>query len=618
MGGWFIRGLLAIVVMGSPCFAVPNLIGTYEGSYTHHVSNCADSSSDGVYDFSCLLTVSAQTGSAFSAAAVGDVELEGDTYSEYITFAGTVNDAGEITGTTTHTFLGTGGAGTFTGSLAGTTLTILNSGRDTSGETCTYTREFTLTVVGVADPPTVTTAGATGVTTTSATLNGTVNPNGLATTTHFEYGLTTAYGGTAIVTLSPANGTGAQSVSVEISGLLSERTYHYRLTATNAGGASVGADMTFDTPVSSIDSAELVAPKIAVVGGNAELTIQSSVSGRRYQVQESATLVTGSWVDVGAQVIGNGNNLMITIPHEPTMPKRFYRLALDSAPTVLDGFTLIPAGSFEMGDALWTGVYSSDEVPVHTVNVSAFYMAKFEVTKALWDDVRAWGTSNGYTDLPVGEGKAFNHPVHTVSWYDVVKWCNVRSEMEIPPLTPCYRVSGSIYRTGDSDAVTCDWSANGYRLPTEAEWEKAARGGLSGKRFPWGDTITHSQANYNSSDSHDYDVSPTRGWAPTYDDGVYPLTAPVGSFTPNGYGLYDMAGNMSEWCWDQYSWSYYKSSPETDPRGAVSESSRVSRGGTWAVISPGAHRCRVSSRGVVSPSNYEWGRGFRPARSAVP
>lgn len=240
---------------------------------------------------------------------------------------------------------------------------------------------------------------------------------------------------------------------------------------------------------------------------------------------------------------------------------------------------------------------------VQEVNVSAFYMDKYEVTKALWDEVRAWGLTNGYTDLPAGGAKAANHPVHMISWYEAVKWSNARSEKE--NLTPCYAVSGVVMKTGTS-TPDCNFSASGYRLPTDAEWEKAARGGLSGKRFPWGDTITYSQANYYSSTNYSYDVSPTRRWHPDYfedvdylssPDGSLAYSSPVGSFAPNGYGLYDMAGNMREWCWD--------------PRGP----SRLIRGGAWSSC---ARDCLVANWDDMDADSHIHGQGFRCARSSVP
>ena len=202
---------------------------------------------------------------------------------------------------------------------------------------------------------------------------------------------------------------------------------------------------------------------------------------------------------------------------------------------------LIPAGSFTMGDTFNEGY--SGERPAHTVYVSAFHMDRHEVTKALWDEVYQWAISHGYGFDNPGAGKAANHPVHTVSWFDVVKWCNARSERE--GRTAAYYTDTAltvVYRIGQA-APYVKWNL-GYRLPTEAEWEKAARGGLSGLRFPWGDTITHSQANYESSSSYSYDISPTRGYHPSYDEGGYPYTSPVGSFAPNGYGLYYADGNL--------------------------------------------------------------------------
>ncbi|MEI6656808.1 MAG: SUMF1/EgtB/PvdO family nonheme iron enzyme, partial [Verrucomicrobiota bacterium] len=127
-----------------------------------------------------------------------------------------------------------------------------------------------------------------------------------------------------------------------------------------------------------------------------------------------------------------------------------------------EGFSLIPAGEFQMGDSLGRLL----DPPARTVHASVFYMAKHEVTKALWDVVREWGIKYGYADLPIGKGKAIDHPVHSIDWYSMVKWCNAMSEKE--RLTPCYSVEGMIYRTGTIDAVACNWRASGYRLPTEA------------------------------------------------------------------------------------------------------------------------------------------------------
>ncbi|MCX6876295.1 MAG: SUMF1/EgtB/PvdO family nonheme iron enzyme [Verrucomicrobia bacterium] len=267
----------------------------------------------------------------------------------------------------------------------------------------------------------------------------------------------------------------------------------------------------------------------------------------------------------------------------------------------LPGFALIPAGEFTMGDTL----DGDEKAPPHQVTVSAFYMGQKEVTKAEWDTVRTWAVSHGYADLAEGQGKAPDHPVQTVSWWDVVKWCNARSEKE--GLTPCYTVDGAVMRSGTT-APTLNWNASGYRLPTEAEWEKAARGGLSGKLFPWGDTISHTQANFNNNGGEPYQTG-TTGFHPTYGTGSKPYTSPVGSFTANGYGLYDMLGNVCEWCWD---WDGpYAAGTQTDPRGATSGSYRVIRGGCW-----GSYACssRCAFRLSGWPSYASDYHGFRLAR----
>jgi formylglycine-generating enzyme required for sulfatase activity len=223
-------------------------------------------------------------------------------------------------------------------------------------------------------------------------------------------------------------------------------------------------------------------------------------------------------------------------------------------------------------------------------------MDKYLVTKASWDDVRTWATAHGYRfdgelydEGPHGQGKGPDHPVRTVNWYDCVKWCNARSEREGRPI--CYRVRATPYRSGNTTEVECDFNVEGYRLPTDAEWEYAARGGLVGQRYPWGNTIDHTRANYWSWWTGLYHPDPycdyDNGYAGNdvrYNDGVQPYTSPVGAFAANDYGLSDMVGNMWQWCWDWHPGAYGLR--------------RVKRGGAWDTP---AHACRIGVRASSYP-----------------
>ncbi|MBN1489755.1 MAG: formylglycine-generating enzyme family protein [Phycisphaerae bacterium] len=299
------------------------------------------------------------------------------------------------------------------------------------------------------------------------------------------------------------------------------------------------------------------------------------------------------------------------------------------------GMVLILAGEFQMGDTFNDGPTDGRELPVHAVYVDGFYIDQYEVTNQQYADALNWANGQGGhitvaggvvykysgTTYPYCEtttttsnsritwnGSAFgvtagkeNHPMVNVSWYGAVAYANWRSGMQDKPL--CYSLS----------TWECNWN-DGYRLPTEAEWEKAARGGVAGQRFPWGNTVNHDHTNYWACGScYSYDTSPYSDYTfhPDFDDGGTPHTGPVGYFAPNGHGLYDMAGNLHEWCNDRWGSFYYSSSPYDNPRGPTSGPERVIRGGNWA---SGADECRSAFRRSGLPTaTGEYSRGFRCA-----
>ena len=282
-------------------------------------------------------------------------------------------------------------------------------------------------------------------------------------------------------------------------------------------------------------------------------------------------------------------------PGDDTVVPPVAPLVVDTTPPPVTtappaGMALIPAGDFQMGSE--DADARDDEQPVHTVHVDAFYMDTHEVTNAeyksfvlanpQWQKTRIpdalhngnylnhWDGNN----YPVGKG---DHPVMNVSWYGAMAYAA--------------------------------WA--GKRLPTEAEWEKAARGGLVGKRYPWGDTITPNDANYGNN--------------------VGGTTA-VGSYAANGYGLYDMAGNVWEWCLDEWDANFYANSPSRNPLSGVSGGtianvdeivdnytnvtySRVLRGGCWG---GNTRDLRVAGRHGLTPAFPNSGNGFRCARAVTP
>jgi formylglycine-generating enzyme len=357
---------------------------------------------------------------------------------------------------------------------------------------------------------------------------------------------------------------------------------------------------------------------VIALEGNGQLSWTNGVNTNALYSVEWASKPGGPWHSFTYQPI-NTIDALTNTSFSVAVPM-YYRVMMTTNQPPL-GMIWIDGGDFVMGDS--QGVGNPDERPIHTNFISGFWIDETEVPKTKWDEVYGWATNHDYQFSNVGMGKTNNHPVQSVNWYDCVKWCNARSEKE--GLTPCYYVDASyssLFRVGDMDISNnwVNWSANGYRLPTEAEWEKAARGGRQGHLFPWGgDTISHSQANYFSTNSLPYDISPTRGYHPAYTNGGFPYTSPVGSFPANGYGLHNMAGNVWEWCWDWFSTNYYSAAYQIDPhgpaygRGRLGNLARVLRGGCWEKDF-GANHARCSFRGDPPPNYVTNCIGFRCVR----
>lgn len=246
-----------------------------------------------------------------------------------------------------------------------------------------------------------------------------------------------------------------------------------------------------------------------------------------------------------------------------------YQFKLKQGPEIGGEYVLIDGGAFLMG-----GDGCSDEKPVHRVNVNSFYLSRYETTQAEWNYVMGNNPSEFAND---------SLPVENVSWFDAVKFCNRLSEME--GLQKCY--------SGSGNDISCDFSSNGYRLPTEAEWEYAAAGGKNDIKSIF------------SGSNNIKEVA-------VFEGNCRDSTNSVGSLKPNELGIYDMTGNVSEWCWDWYDVYPAEGKSRSNPSGPNKGFLRVIRGGSWYNYD----KCsRICCRNLYNPNDTYFYLGFRVARS---
>jgi formylglycine-generating enzyme required for sulfatase activity len=392
------------------------------------------------------------------------------------------------------------------------------------------------------------------------------------------------------------------------------------------------------------------APVITSFQGNGILTWTNSVTNAAYRIEWTSSLGDEwrqSWQSLAYVESLTNQAFAVKVP-------MFYRVAMGPR-TVPLGMVLVDAGRFQMGNPLTNGIwYASIEQPVHEVYVSAFWMDRYETSNEQMRRVLQWAYDHGKIFADSGtvqnlegdrqvlvalfdsncrigfsngvfyvKSNMDNFPCAEVSWYGAQAYCNYKSDTE------------GLQRCINFTNWTCTFTNNGYRLPTEAEWEKAARGGLVGHHFPWpsagGDYTNHisgASANYdNSGDPFGAaDVLNLLSVSPVgYYNGNQVITNAsgqrlLGSDMANGYGLYDMAGNLYEWCWDWGDLDWYKNPHATDPdtRGPsvastnyINDITRIMRGGAWE---ESAAELRCAARAFNNPDDTGNGIGFRSVR----
>jgi sulfatase modifying factor 1 len=262
----------------------------------------------------------------------------------------------------------------------------------------------------------------------------------------------------------------------------------------------------------------------------------------------------------------------------------------------------VPGGTFSMGG-------TTTSLPIHNITITGFKISKIETTYYIWSYVKAWAESQS---IPYGfhsnglkgstDGSTDDHPVTSIDWYDAVAWCNALSEIQ--GLTPVYYTDSGYatkYINSNDISVFADWNATGYRLPTEAEWEFSSRYD-PGPPVKFQDPIDISGGTNSQKDIYSW-------WNGNSNNQTHPAAKKLA----NKSGIYDMTGNVKEWCWDWYDSNYYNVSVSVDPKGPASGTNRVMRGGAYK---DAVNNLQVSDRDSNLPDGISIEIGFRVVKKA--